>query len=208
MITGDFHPSAVREICTNRICKKRASDSWHKLGPTWPVIFPSQFKLDALVSITKCAHDTSPILPCYAQQFIATNSRITATKIFNRVWITSQKSLVKRAPVWIKNNGCGPDNKVHGSNMGPTWVLSAPVGPHGPCYQGWSVSYLHWQSHSPRSCVIPLRAHWWGTTCHFPPLPPQVQVSHASLGNWYWERRNQNCSAAELWEKSADRLTL
>ena len=26
-----------------------------------------------------------------------------------------------------------PDNKVHGTNMGPTWVLSAPGGPHvGP----------------------------------------------------------------------------
>ena len=26
-----------------------------------------------------------------------------------------------------------PDNKVHGANMGPTWVLSAPAGPHvGP----------------------------------------------------------------------------
>ena len=26
-----------------------------------------------------------------------------------------------------------PDSKDHGSNMGPTWVVSAPVGPHvGP----------------------------------------------------------------------------
>ena len=26
-----------------------------------------------------------------------------------------------------------PDSKVHGANMGPTWVLSAPDGPHvGP----------------------------------------------------------------------------
>ena len=26
-----------------------------------------------------------------------------------------------------------PDNKGHGANMGPTWVLSAPDGPHvGP----------------------------------------------------------------------------
>ena len=26
-----------------------------------------------------------------------------------------------------------PDNKVHGANVGPTWVLSAPDGPHlGP----------------------------------------------------------------------------
>ena len=23
-----------------------------------------------------------------------------------------------------------PDNKVHGANMGPTWVLSVPDGPH------------------------------------------------------------------------------
>ena len=33
-----------------------------------------------------------------------------------------------------------PDSKVHGSNMGPTWVLSAPCWPHEPCYQGWSTS--------------------------------------------------------------------
>ena len=26
-----------------------------------------------------------------------------------------------------------PDSKVHGANMGPTWVMSAPGGPHvGP----------------------------------------------------------------------------
>ena len=24
-----------------------------------------------------------------------------------------------------------PDSKVHGANMGPTWVLSSPGGPHG-----------------------------------------------------------------------------
>ena len=31
-----------------------------------------------------------------------------------------------------------PDSNVHGANMGPTWVLSAPGGPHvdEPCYQG------------------------------------------------------------------------
>ena len=29
--------------------------------------------------------------------------------------------------------GESPDSKVHGANMGPTWVLSAPDGPHvGP----------------------------------------------------------------------------
>ena len=33
-----------------------------------------------------------------------------------------------------------PDSKVHGADMGPTWVLSAPDGPHigpnEPCYRG------------------------------------------------------------------------
>ena len=33
-----------------------------------------------------------------------------------------------------------PDGKVHGANMGPTWVLSAPDGPHvGPIYLGIKV---------------------------------------------------------------------
>ena len=50
------------------------------------------------------------------------------------------------ALVWIKNGlhytftilrlyflDLNPDNKVHRANMGPTWVLSAPDGPHvGP----------------------------------------------------------------------------
>ena len=31
------------------------------------------------------------------------------------------------------SSGNDSDNKVHGANMGPTWVLSAPDGPHvGP----------------------------------------------------------------------------
>ena len=29
-----------------------------------------------------------------------------------------------------KTSGNTPDSKVHGANMGPTWVLSAPDGPH------------------------------------------------------------------------------
>ena len=41
-----------------------------------------------------------------------------------------------RADVFLQNNNntChNPDSKVHGANMGPTWVLLAPDGPHvGP----------------------------------------------------------------------------
>ena len=33
----------------------------------------------------------------------------------------------------VTNDYGFPDSKVHGANMGPTWVLSAPDGPHvGP----------------------------------------------------------------------------
>ena len=38
----------------------------------------------------------------------------------------------------LHNNGMVPDSKVHGDNMGPTWVLSVPDGPHEPCYHGCS----------------------------------------------------------------------
>ena len=33
-----------------------------------------------------------------------------------------------------------PDSKVYGAYMGPTWVLSAPDGPHVPCLRDWSRS--------------------------------------------------------------------
>ena len=45
---------------------------------------------------------------------------------------SSMTPLSVRSVGWklVPNN---PDNKVHGANMGPTWVLSAPDGPHvGP----------------------------------------------------------------------------
>ena len=35
-------------------------------------------------------------------------------------------------PVYVRY----PESKVHGANMGPTWILSAPDGPHEPCYLG------------------------------------------------------------------------
>ena len=36
-----------------------------------------------------------------------------------------------------------PDSEVHGANMGPTWVLSAPDGPHDPCYLGmYAMSFV------------------------------------------------------------------
>ena len=40
----------------------------------------------------------------------------------------SAKKLLSEPMLYMTYNT--QDNKVHGANMGPTWVLSAPDGPH------------------------------------------------------------------------------
>ena len=61
--------------------------------------------------------------------------------------------------IWIR--WYFPDSKVHGANMGPTWVLSAPDGPHvGPLNLAIRVVYV--------------------TSCRW---PPQVGESHVDLVN-------------------------
>ena len=43
---------------------------------------------------------------------------------------------------WLFYTRLRPDSKVHGANMGPIWVLSAPEGPHEPCYKGNNSSII------------------------------------------------------------------
>ena len=44
-----------------------------------------------------------------------------------------------------------PDSKVHGANMGPTWVMSAPGGPHvGPT--NLAIRDVHYHSCCPALC--------------------------------------------------------
>ena len=48
-----------------------------------------------------------------------------------------------------------PDTKVHGANMGPTWVLSAPNGPHvGPMNLAIRVVLLLYVIHAVRFWII------------------------------------------------------
>ena len=60
-----------------------------------------------------------------------------------------KKTHLNSSPCVVKHPQL-PDIKVHGANMGSPWVLSAPDGPHEPCYQGGSrISTKRWP--------------WWGT---------------------------------------------
>ena len=48
-----------------------------------------------------------------------------------------------------------PDSKVQGANMGPTWVLSAPDGPHfGPMNLGIRAMMLVWLYYTVRIAII------------------------------------------------------
>ena len=69
-------------------------------------------------------------------QFYINIIELTPKDLFFIIWSFSWKNVRscygKRLPWQPENSSC-PDNKVHGANMVPTWVLSAPDGPHvGP----------------------------------------------------------------------------
>ena len=53
--------------------------------------------------------------------------------MFIRVWHLHVCVWSAAEKLWLQWSKHIPDSKVHGANMGPTWVLSAPDGPHvGP----------------------------------------------------------------------------
>ena len=66
---------------------------------------------------------------CDVKMSHVTLSTITVTYIqVKSLWLIWRPG--SRGCHWIKNS---PDSKIHGANMGPTWVLSAPDGSHvGP----------------------------------------------------------------------------
>ena len=111
-------------------------------------LFPCHYKTIYLNELTMCfterwntnhAKNQQPITICRPYnrwQRAQSYRKITnapfiyiSTTIFSLDHITSSYS-DRTAEVWVQ---CVPDKQVHGANMGPTWVLSAPDGPHiGP----------------------------------------------------------------------------
>ena len=58
--------------------------------------------------------------------------------------IIGNKDIIKSFE--MRNITSVPDGKVHGANMGPTWILSSPGGPHiGPMNLAiWDVFHPVW----------------------------------------------------------------
>ena len=64
-------------------------------------------------------------------------------------------------PRWVNI----PDNKVRGANMGPTWVLLSPGGPHEPCYLGRHSDKCNNTNSSCLPMTVFLNSTWVAMTC-------------------------------------------
>ena len=79
---------------------------------------------------------------------ITANVRTLNVIAANRLLTSFENRLVIGCTDWIYLFRNIPDNKVHWVNMGPTWVLSSPGGPHvGP------MNLAIWDDHSRVSIV-------------------------------------------------------
>ena len=78
-------------------------------------------------------------------------------------------------PVLVPLHDGNPDSKDHGANMGPTWVLSAPDGPHvGP--MNLTIREI---------IIVQARAHHWHTTRLLQP-PYIVRPQYSSVHGYSW----------------------
>ena len=97
---------------------------------------------------SRCRWFEMPSHPLWCQWFQNVDegnySYHTATSFYQRFSINSHLTL------WVltrkQDKQLLPDSKVHGANMGPTWVLSAPGGPHVALMNLALWAYLTWQS--------------------------------------------------------------
>ena len=89
-----------------------------------------------------------------------------------------------------------PDSKVHEANMRPTWVLSAPDGPHEPCYQVYDCSLANQQYKSHPANGInwtTMSFHWLaGLVCSVSHHNSQKCGAHASS-------LKKHCQTSILW---------
>ena len=104
------------------------------------------------------------LTPNKCQSIPSNHNGFSKTHISHSTWyeycmMAIQQAMFERAG---EANSPIPDSKVHGANMGPTWVLSAPDGPHvgptnfairddffaisrsGPCSHSNNILCIHW----------------------------------------------------------------
>ena len=128
----------------------------------------------------------------------------------------------KKSWHWLGFHGmfC-PDSKVHMVNMGPTWVLSAPGGPHvGPMNLAIRAVIAQWLPRSISICLeinwVPnnkfiiskVCIHWLCFICDAPQILDELTWSMPSDGKQvtYLEKRKPYLSHHEINVTGLDRL--
>ena len=123
------------------------------------------------------------------------DSRSWSSMMVTKILVST--STRPKQPLLATNSEAIPDSKVHGANMGPTWVLSAPDGPHVGRINlvirdhKWSVflRYNHWTNNSRVTCTengdvswYQLCFSWWHLRLsqRQPPVPPMP----TELASW------------------------
>ena len=110
-------------------------------------------------------------LMCIAKQNKLPNVIISGHASFEINWDISHWSGVLSQVQHIPKNINIPDSKVHGANMGPTWVLSAPDGPH--------VGSMNLAIRG-ASCLL-----WFVLVCLWWILPIAIKVTSYARGSSY-----------------------
>ena len=78
-----------------------------------------------------------------------------------------------------------PDSKVHGANMGPTWVLSAPDGPHvGPVNLAIREAF-EWSTLSSVKTRKAARLEWGVHQVHCDTVCGGIDKSNNHISGWH-----------------------
>ena len=92
-----------------------------------------------ITDVLACCKNVSTIQSCILRMIASSELYLNPlnTRIYLwdniRSWLFNKMALHCNTHVAGWSHKLTPDSKVHGANMGPTWVLSAPGGPHvGP----------------------------------------------------------------------------
>ena len=103
-------------------------------------------------------------------------------------------SRATRRQAIIRTNDGNPDSKVRGENMGPTWVLAAPDGPHvGP--MSLAIRKVHWRIY----VSLGLNELKWDVNGSFLSTLDMTPWSSLSCGHWKFQTLSNRKSLMAQW---------
>ena len=109
------------------------------------------------------------------------------------------KGKKKRNAIILPKYNINPDSKVHGANMGPTWALSAPGGPHvGPMNLAIREAIKR-RGHKEVTYTVEMKAYLRTWTTQYEDRRQEIEASvPCSLLHRNWEQILWRCPSVHL----------